>query len=146
MLCFVSMALDSAQHIPIYEVANLATGHAENTAEHGLIVFSRNMGDAARRKAVLSQANGWSGSGDPADLWMINFPGKAALTQMRVAIQIFGGLHDRGGDAFALQHHHHLMWRVLRSPFLDPVVELLTILDPRGRLGESMIRQPFPVT
>src|SRR4029450_3324722 len=38
------------------------------------------------------------------------------------------------------------MWRVLRSPFFDPVVELLAIFDPRGQLGKSVVRQPFPMT
>ena len=42
-------------------------------------------------------------------MWIGHFLGEAALTQMGVAIEIFRGLDNAGGDAVALQEHHRLM-------------------------------------
>lgn len=71
--------MDLPQHFPIYEVTNFYAGNPENIAEYGFVIFSRNVGDAGWREAILSEPNRWSDSGDPANLWMINFPGKTAL-------------------------------------------------------------------
>src|SRR5262245_5699124 len=97
------------------------------------------MGVACYCAAAPRESNRRPRPGNPADLRMLNFTGKAAFTQMRIAVKILRGLDDRGGDAFALQHHHDLVRRVLCGPGFDPVVELLTIRHSRLGLGKSMV-------
>ena len=66
----------------------------------------------SRASAFSADAHRRTGACHPADLRMKNLAREAALAQVRIAVKILGGLHDAGGNALALQHHHDLMRRV----------------------------------
>jgi hypothetical protein len=78
--------MDLAQHFPIDKIADLRAGQAEEVAKNGFVVFSRSMGEAARRKALLSQSNRGSCASHPTDLRMVDFASKATLPQVWVAV------------------------------------------------------------
>ena len=77
---------------------------------------------------------------------MIHVTREAALSQVRIAVQIFGRLDNAGGKAIALQQHHQLMRRVLARPCFDLGIELVAVDDARRGVGKARVGEPFAVT
>ena len=112
----VSQYSCSAQHFSIRKICDLVSVQPEQLAEHRLIILACGMSELFPTDFGFGQPNRRADASYPADSRQIDVTGKAALTEVRIAVEIFGGLHYSCRDSFALQYQHDLVRRVLRGP------------------------------
>lgn len=119
-----------AQHLALRQLLDFFRRYSQQYAEYGFVIFTRGMSKVVTGNLSLRQSNGGPDTRGPTHLGVVDIAREAALSEMRIAVQILRRLDDSRCDALVLEHHHDLMRRVLGRPRLNPRIKLFVVCHP----------------